>query len=431
MTDEFGGPAKRGRMTEDGIELDQWGRYRLPHPVTGEMQSWTRASTVAKTLDDTYNLNLWKQRNVASGLARRPDLISLVASIEDPHGNGKGQMNDICKRAQESAGGTAQRDLGTALHAFTRNHDAGTPAYLPPAHHRDIAAYGELLRRYGFLATAELSERVVCVPEWGIAGRLDRALRCADGMYRIADVKTGAQADEWGDLEFVIQQGIYARGLLYGTYDPLSRTWQPFPYADHLDTSAAIIIHLPVGEPERTDAYAINIADAPELIEHALTVRADRKRKNLRVPWSTYAAYLQQRQPAEPAPAALPDMTAEYRDAASVPVAALPDGVMHPDGTFTPTEPSAVHGGVGVVAGADVVAELGPLEAAALCVTGALPTDRPPSTFELVRAAMTVPELSALWQVLYPAGHWSVELHEAATARRADLERVTGQPVSP
>lgn len=424
MTDEFGGPAPRNRMTEDGIELDQWDRYVLPHPVTGAMQGWTRASTVAKTLDDTYNLNLWKQRNVAHGLARRQDLISLVASFDQPHGNNKAAMNDICQRASEAAGGTARRDLGTALHAFTRNHDANTPAFLPEVHRPDIAAYAALLRRYGFIANVSLAERVVCVPEWGIAGRLDRALRCPDGRYRIADVKTGDGADEWGDLEFVIQQGIYRRGLMYGTYDPLTRTWEPFAHPELLDPNVAIIIHLPVGEPHRADAYAIDISAADELVDHALTVRADRKRKNLRVPWSTYAAFLATRQEIttinDPTPQYIPTTVPD-------PIkGTLLDAADH----LSDAEMSAVMPQVGELLGVRIPAD-DPLAAAARAVTGPLPLDRVPSTYELVRAAQAVSELSALWQVLHPAGHWSVELHEAAIARALDLERAAGQPVSP
>jgi len=473
--DEFGGPAPRGRarMTEDGIELDQWDRYVLPDPLTGEMRHWTRASTVAKVLPDNYHLNLWKQRSVAVGLARRHDLLALVASVGDPRSDaGKAELNAICTRALEAAGGTERRDLGTALHAFTASHDRGLPQPAPPHLIPDVSAYAGLLRREGLTVIPAYTERVVCVPEWGLAGRLDRAVSCLDNMIRVADVKTGDRADEFGDLEFVVQQGIYVRGLAYGVYNAAQRVWEPFPYAGKLGTDVALIIHLPVGEPDRADVYAFNIADAALYVEQALAVRTSRRAKNLRVPWRDYAAFLRTRMEVTPIDSPTPqyiattvsDPLADDRDVdlstedtpalLSTPVTMAeqaPDprleltGYLDDNGqrTYGPhgdaivaayeraqaatLDMSQFTGVQNTSEAPEIVERADPyretLERAALCVTGQFPD--PPTLFDLVRAAQHVGELSALWQELHPAGLWSTEVHERAVAREAELEQVS------
>ena len=60
-------------------ERDRWGRYIIPHPHTGKKTSWTRATTWAKTLDDTFALTKWELRMAGLGLVARPDLLASVA----------------------------------------------------------------------------------------------------------------------------------------------------------------------------------------------------------------------------------------------------------------------------------------------------------------------------------------------------------------
>jgi len=73
ITDELAAPQAR---------RDKLGRYPGHRPGDAEMVSYTRATTVAKTLDDTSNLEKWSGRMVALGLAARPDLLALVAAAE-------------------------------------------------------------------------------------------------------------------------------------------------------------------------------------------------------------------------------------------------------------------------------------------------------------------------------------------------------------
>ena len=71
-------------MQEDPVkvERDGWGRYKLPHPASGRKQAWTRATTFAKSISDTFALSQWSQRMALKGAALRPDLVSLAHSLD-------------------------------------------------------------------------------------------------------------------------------------------------------------------------------------------------------------------------------------------------------------------------------------------------------------------------------------------------------------
>src|SRR5690606_2671448 len=49
-------------LTRVGPKRDRYGRYLIPDPATGKERAWMRATTLADTLDDRYNLELWKLR---------------------------------------------------------------------------------------------------------------------------------------------------------------------------------------------------------------------------------------------------------------------------------------------------------------------------------------------------------------------------------
>src|SRR5437868_3149130 len=66
---------------DDGIKRDRWGRYLLADPETGEVVPFTRASTIARMLNDGIGLEKWMQRNLAYGIGQREDLFMLAASV--------------------------------------------------------------------------------------------------------------------------------------------------------------------------------------------------------------------------------------------------------------------------------------------------------------------------------------------------------------
>jgi hypothetical protein len=74
-----------GAYSADG-KPDRYGRYKLVDPATGEVRPYTRATTFAKSISDTFTLSLWSQRMVAKGLAMRPDLVGAARQGRDRHG---------------------------------------------------------------------------------------------------------------------------------------------------------------------------------------------------------------------------------------------------------------------------------------------------------------------------------------------------------
>ncbi len=51
---------------------DRYGRYVIIPATGGKAKSYTRATTIAETLDDRYNLELWKMRQVAGMMTYLP-----------------------------------------------------------------------------------------------------------------------------------------------------------------------------------------------------------------------------------------------------------------------------------------------------------------------------------------------------------------------
>jgi hypothetical protein len=82
--------------TNDGIQRDRYGRYMIIPPTGSKSRPYTRATTIAKALDDTYNLEQWKLRICAQGLATRPDLIARIATTSP---DDKNTLNQLCTDA--------------------------------------------------------------------------------------------------------------------------------------------------------------------------------------------------------------------------------------------------------------------------------------------------------------------------------------------
>ena len=167
-------------MTNDFMEQqtrrDRWGRYLVVPPTGGKPVGYTRATTIAKTLDDTSSLMSWAERMTAIGLSRRPDILAQIADAETD----KKQLNRLCDQAKEAGGATIRRDLGTALHAMLE-HSITDPDYtVPPAHTDDINAVHRLLAEHNLIADPEFCERIVVNDQHQIAGTFDLLLRHAD-----------------------------------------------------------------------------------------------------------------------------------------------------------------------------------------------------------------------------------------------------------
>jgi hypothetical protein len=261
-------------------------------------RSWTRVTTIANTLADRYALEQWAQRQTVIGLGAREDLYALAASVTP---DDRDQLTGIVKQAQEAAKSRSGANLGTALHRITERIDSGEILDVPKQWRPDIDAYCQTLADHHVRIRPEWIERVVVIPEMEAAGTLDRMVTIGDDLTLVvADLKTGASADEYGHGEIAIQLSLYAnathvwRGSTddierdqYGRYllpDPeeYPNDYEPMP---PVNTTTAVMIWLPVQTGE-CHLYEIDIKSGIVAAGYAGWVRNWRKRSDLAWPLS-------------------------------------------------------------------------------------------------------------------------------------------------
>ena len=246
------------------------GRYRLPHPETGEATSWTRATTLASTIDDSEGLTVWRNRLLVAGMTA-PGLIDQAAAAHQAQD--KGALGSIAGRALHHAGEKLAADIGTALHLATEHADLHSGVYPPEPWTDDVAAYRQALNTAGIDRPAGWVERVVLNSPAGAAGTVDRIVTGPWGPKpRIADLKTGSGADR---LSYAVQLAIYAHADHLLSLD--GESWEPMPAVD-LET--ALIFHLPAGSGT-CEVLEVDIARGWELVQLCLTVREARKSEGL------------------------------------------------------------------------------------------------------------------------------------------------------
>jgi hypothetical protein len=266
----------------DPIRRDQYGRYKVLAPNGKKPVGYTRATTVAKALDDTSNLAAWGKRMTALGLAVRPDLLAMIQTTDSQD---KKALDRLCDSASEAGGATARRDLGTALHKMFEQ-SCVTPGYKPPATYAaDIEAIHQTLREAGLQVVDECSELMVVLDRYQIAGMADLIVeRISDGELFIADLKTGSSV-AYGALGWAIQLAIYANAdniYLQGAEADGSADARA-PMVD-VNKQQALIIHC---QPESgaCDLHTLDIGKGFEALETAISVREWRKQKKLLLPF--------------------------------------------------------------------------------------------------------------------------------------------------
>lgn len=265
MADQFDTP-----MPE--VKRDSYGRYILPHPETGKEKAFTRVTTFAKTISDEYGLTLWKERMVAKGMALRPDLAALAASM-DVKADSK-RLNQIAGKAKEAAGSSAAANLGTAVHSFTEMADTGHPMdAVPEVHRADVKAYSDTLAAAGITVVPGMVERITCALWPGVAGTFDRVYQLADGRRVIGDLKTGRDLSySW--MEIAIQLGAYRYGLSSaGVFDLRTSMWSG--PVEGIDEVVGIVAHVPVGSASCT-LYEVDLKAGMKCAGIAVAVREAR-----------------------------------------------------------------------------------------------------------------------------------------------------------
>lgn len=265
--------AKQAASESD--KYDRFGRYKLVHPHTGKPVKWTRATTYAKSIADTYNLSMWSQRMTLKGAAVRPDIVAAVSTLDVKAD--RDRMNALVEDAKKAAGNKIAANLGTALHSFTEDRDkvlVGQPVKpqaVPENLLPSVDAYEALLVEFGLWPVPGLIEFTTAVLQYEIAGTSDRCylvtrditfklhgrtVTLYAGEYVIGDVKSGADLS-YGWMEICVQLAIYAQGFnSCGVWDWNTGTWGHPALAGQPDvqvkvrTDVGLIPHLPVDRKE-------------------------------------------------------------------------------------------------------------------------------------------------------------------------------------
>lgn len=252
------------------IKRDRWDRPILPHPMTGVNEAYTRASTLSRAIDNTYDLERWKQRRLAVGLGERPDLIAKVQSRPDD----KKLLNEIVDNALEVAGSSTGANLGTAIHTFCEMVDQGEslPKSVEKRIHTAVDLYTNTMDEVGL--KIEAVEQFVATRSVMSAGTFDRIVS-RDGQYFIADIKTGANAPDYAHST-AVQMAVYSRGTLF---HPEKGWGDRLPEDIRVDQYKGILIHLPATGKPVCNLYWVDLDSGWKMARVAHRVRTWWKEK--------------------------------------------------------------------------------------------------------------------------------------------------------
>lgn len=240
-------------MTDKRLKYnDQYHTYWI------DGQKATGVSGVAKGFQDSYNIDRKVKRDVAKGMARRPDLCTMVAALgDDDSWETKKKIDKIATDAVEASGAWAKANHGTAKHTILERVHKGLS--LDDVFDDRLVAYADayraLIERSGLIPIDFLTERFVVYPQEMIAGRMDcayinKADYRADSLL-LGDFKSGSRAVAYPH-SIVAQLGLYLNAPFL--YNEATDEFDPAP----LWGDTIIIAHV----PDNLDDFGLWTIDA-------------------------------------------------------------------------------------------------------------------------------------------------------------------------
>jgi hypothetical protein len=254
-------------MAKVEIDRDRYGRPLIIPPTGGKAIAYTRATTIANSLDDASALTAWKMRMAAIGLTTRPDILLSITAAQDD----KMAVNSLIEDAMEVAGANKAANIGTAIHSFAERLDLGQDlGIVPPQWAPDVKAYEHATK----ILNNKFIEQFCVLDKFKIAGTPDRVVEYKGELF-IADIKTG-RVDHPNNIS--IQLAIYANGLPYDAATATRGTW------GEVNKEKAIIIHLPAGTGTCKLMW-IDIKEGFKGLQFAIKTRKWRDQKGLSYPF--------------------------------------------------------------------------------------------------------------------------------------------------
>lgn len=261
---------------EAEIPRDRWGRPLIVPPDGGKPEPYTRATTLAGTLEDTYGLTQWQLRQTVRGMGVSPGLV-LAAAAATP--DDKRTLGGLAKKAMDAADTNDAAGVGTALHSYMERMDAGCAVedlgYVPPQYLPDLYAYAELARNEGLKSVS--SEGFCVYDAFKVAGSFDNIYEF-EGKRYMGDKKTFAKAQNlgYGALKISAQIAIYSRASLY---DVAAAQRTPLD----VDQDRGLVVHVPAGGGSAS-LHWVDLRKGWRAVEIAHEVRALRADKSALYP---------------------------------------------------------------------------------------------------------------------------------------------------
>lgn len=261
-------------------EFDRFGRYLLDIDGRGR-KPYTRATTIAKTMEDTYHLGQWEGRTIAHGVAKRPDLTAraAVTPVDD-----KRSWSEIIDEAKSVAGGQAKAHMGTAFHQLHERvgaMDDDAWAAVPSLLRDTYQVYRAELDRLGITEVA--TEATVADTTLGVAGKVDGFVQLADGRVVSLDRKTGRAVDH--PHSPTTQLAVYSNATHIEIGTKWVRMAERFP---QLDRTLGLIVDITVAteqEPASVHVYEVDLVAGRWAVLEACKVRRWRNRRDLIMPY--------------------------------------------------------------------------------------------------------------------------------------------------
>lgn len=275
----------------DGVTETRHHRFPLPPPlrtyepekergkylvvsVTGEsaFDSYERATTIAKAVDETSLLEKWKVRQVIKGIKANPHLLH-EADPDDDSWMGKRRINELAEDAMVRIGSSRNAEFGDSVHAWSAAVENGQVALsqVPDEIRPYVEVYLRELAAYGVRTVPGMIERVVYNSEAGAAGSFDRIQQLADGTLVIGDIKTSASISySWLSISVQLAEYAYADALLAED----GAQWLPMP---PVSREVALVAHIPSdANPPVCVLKTVNLTAGKYALDLAVNLRAAR-----------------------------------------------------------------------------------------------------------------------------------------------------------
>lgn len=264
-----------------GKWVPQYTRDKRSYVVPGldglaHTDTFTRATSHSKVLDDSSALTDWRLRATVLGLARNPELLDGLSldgadHVSELDFGSKLALTNVSNQAARRAGADDGSDFGTKLHGYLQAVLEGvlTIEQVPALFIPYLRVLFAAMRRHGLSFVAGMVERTVFIPATGMVGTLDFLAVTADGTLVVGDLKTSSSIDySW--LAIGVQLGQYAGAAMMLSWD--GTRWEPMPPVSQV---IAKVVAVPKDAPiPQARIYTVDLTLGMEMVEEATRVQA-------------------------------------------------------------------------------------------------------------------------------------------------------------